>query len=951
MKNKFLITGFFIVNFSFNNIAQSTLFTLLPYDSTGINFYNQIADTRMMNVMSYEYFYNGGGVAIGDINNDGLADIYFSANTESCKLYLNQGNLKFKDITEQAGVSAAGGYHTGVVMVDINNDGWLDIYICQSVLQLEHRKNILFENNKNGTFTDKATDYGIADKGFSTQAYFNDSDNDGDLDLLVLNHPYKIQYAKSVHLAYNAQGKLEAVKDSIVAEESNQFYENINGKFINKTSEAGLETHSFGLSAVFQDFNNDGLADIYQANDYTKPDYLFINKGNNKFVNEFSKFFGHSPYFSMGTEYADLNNDGLSDLIAVDMLPEGNERQKQLKGGYNYDEFDKLVKYGFGYQYVKNVVQLNNGNGTYSDISYYSGMAFSDWSWAVLAADFDIDGLKDVYITNGYMRDATDMDFIKFKADSLFKELYKAKSDSDVVKIVAQTPQTKVLNCYFKNNDSLNFKREIKKSGLTHFAWSHGAAYGDLDNDGDLEIIVNNTNDYAFIYKNNSIENKLGNSMRIQLNGDIKNPMGIGTKIVCETNSGTAQTLIFNPMKGYLSSHDKKIIIGIGNNTSANLTFTWPNGKIQKLFNALPNQLININYSQATDTESAPIKFDPLFIDVTNSTLINYHYTENQHIDFKLEPLLPHRFSQLGPCISVADFNADQLDDFFVGGAKDFSATIYFQNSNHTFSESKQLIFQQHKIYEDGASAVTDFDHDGDNDLIVASGGNEYPGAADKYPLRLYLNDGKGNFSNSKLSSKFFLSASSIAVSDFNKDGNTDIFVGGRIIPGHYGLIPESYLLSIINDSLVNINISTVLSKIGMVSTAIWSDINKDSWLDLVLTGEWMPIVIFYNIKGVLSKSPQIIENSNGWWNKIIGSDIDMDGDMDLIAGNLGTNTRYRGTINNPVTMVAGDFDNNKSTDCMISTFVKGKSYPIAIRDDVLEQMPYLRKKYLRYKD
>lgn len=951
IKKSYLIISFFILKITLQAVAQDKLFKLLPADSTGVDFVNIINDTKVLNVISYEYYYNGGGVAVGDVNNDGLTDIYFTSNVGDCKLYLNQGNLKFKDVTNVAGVNGNGGYKTGVVMVDINNDGWMDIYLCKSVAkEPSQRKNILYINNKNGTFTDKATEYGIDCEGISTQAAFNDMDGDGDLDLVVLNHPYNLDFAKTIHLTYDKNKKLVAVKDSITPFESNYYYENVNGHFIDKTKTSGIASHAFGLSLILQDFNNDGLTDIYQANDYLQPDYLFINKGNNKFVNEFDKYFKHCSYSSMGSDYADINNDGYSDLITVDMLPIGNQRQKQLRRGNNYDEFEKVVKYGFGYQYVKNVVQLNNGNNTYSDISYYTGMAFSDWSWGVLINDFDNDGLKDVYIANGYMRDITDMDYSKYYMDSIKKEMIKTKTDGDVVKLLSLIPSVKVQKSYFKNYGNLNFKRESKESGLEQLAWSFGAAYADLDNDGDLEIIVNNTNDNAFIYKNNTIENGLGNYISIKLNGSEKNRNGIGTKIECVTADGLKTTTVFNPMKGYLSCNDEKTIIGTGKNQTANLTITWPDGKQQLLNNVASGKLYSINYSDAVKNNSISISDSKWFEDITAKSKINYQQTENEYIDFKLEPLLPQRFSQLGPCIAVGDMNGDKRDDFFVAGAKDKSAALFFQNADGTFTLSKQPAFEKDKMYEDGAATLIDIDNDGDNDLIVTCGGNDYPNNDSKYPVRSYINDGLGNFKSGTANNNFFTSANCIAVNDFDKDGSSEIFVGGRVVPGHYGLTPKSYLFKHNKDSLIDITDNIKLSTIGMVTSAIWCDVNNDGWSDLVLAGEWMPITIFLNHSGKLDNEPTTIDSSNGWWNCIINVDVDNDGDQDIIGGNLGMNTRYRGTTDKPVSMVVSDFDKNGSTDCMISVYIKDKSYPIAIRDYVLDQMPYLRKKYLRYK-
>ncbi len=949
--NKFTLLLISFIFSCVNLFSQEKLFKLLPPDSTGVDFINIVKDTKHLNVISYEYYYNGSGVAIGDINNDGLPDLFFTSNVFENRLYLNQGNLKFKDISKKAGIGGSGFYHTGVVMVDINNDGWMDIYVCQSVAA-EHalRKNVLYVNNHDGTFTDRAAEYGIADEGYSTQAAFNDMDGDGDLDLLVLNHPFNLDFAKTVHLAYNSKRILEAVKDPPTVYESDRYYENVNGKFIDRTVSAGLETRAFGLSTILQDFNNDGKPDIYQANDYLEPDYLFINKGGNKFVNEFDKFFKHCSYSSMGSDYADLNNDGLSDLITVDMLPEINQRQKQLRRGNNYDEFEKFVKYGYGHQYVKNVLQLNNGNGSYSDVSYFTGMAFTDWSWAVLINDFDNDGFKDVYINNGYMRDITDMDYSKFYMDSIKKELIKAKSDTDVVNLLSLIPSVKVQKYYFKNYGGLNFKKESKEAGMNQFGWSFGAAYGDLDNDGDLDVVVCNNNDYAFIYKNNTADSKVTNSLRIQLAGPPQNINGIGAKIETVTADSLKTMCVFNPMKGYLSSHDKTTIIGIGKNKSADVTVAWPDGKKQNLKNVSSGQLKIISYKEAAAVQhnADPVKL--LFSDITNRTKIDYIYNENEYIDFKLEPLLPHRFSQFGPCLAVADFNGDKRQDVFIGGAKGFSAKMYFQNSDETFSLVNESAFEADKMFEDGAVAVLDLDRDGDNDLIVTSGGNEYPNQATSYPIRFYLNGGSGVFKRDEFPNNNFLTSSNvIAIDDYNKDGKDDIFIGGRVVPGHYGLIPQSILLNRKSDSLINVA-GPKLNKIGMVTSAVWVDIDNDGWDDLVLAGEWMAITFFLNINGTLSDEPLIIPNTFGWWSKLVIADLNNDGYKDIICGNLGMNTRYRGTVDKPVSMVVSDFDNNGSTDCLISVFVKDKSYPIAIRDYVLDQMPYLRKKYLRYK-
>ncbi len=936
---------------SFGLSAQNQLFSLVSPDSSGVKFSNIIKDDKEINILEYPYFYNGAGVSLGDINNDGLPDIYFTSNRYECKLYLNKGNLKFEDVTKKAGVGGfPGALVTGVVMVDINNDGWMDIYLCRSASkEPEMRRNILYVNNKNGTFTNRAKEYGVDDDGYGTCGYFNDLDGDGDLDLFVVNHPYNFVENAGIHLTYDSSGFLVASKDTSLRGESSRYYENINGKFVDKTYEAGLRTRTFGLSALLQDFNGDGKTDIYLANDLLEPDYLFVNKGNGKFVNEFDKHFRHGSYFSMGTDYADLNNDGHSDLIVTDMLPDDNRRRKQLQMPSNYDVFDKQVKYGFGYQYLKNVVQVNNGNSQYSDLSYFTGMAFSDWSWAVLINDFDLDGLKDVYIANGMPRDIHDMDYVRFKMDSVNKALVNTINSNEIHQLLSAIPKVRIQKHYYRNYGNFQFKRENKEAGLEQFAWSFGAAYGDLDGDGDLEIVVNNINDNAFIYKNNTVESQLGNSIQILLKGPKNNLNGIGTKIQIITADGIKTTTIVNPMKGYLSSHDKKQVIGIGKNSEAKMVIIWPDGKQQRIGIVKPGRIIEILYSESIKMAKTPDKKKTLFEDLTSKFRLNHFYKENEYIDFKLEPLLPHRFSQFGPCLAVGDFNGDKLEDLFVGGAKDQSAAIYFQNADTSFSASKQTVFEADKSFEDGAAAVVDIDKDGDNDLIVTSGGNEYPNQPAKYPVRIYLNDGKGNFGVSTYSGKFFTSANTIAIADIDKDGTPEIFVGGRVVPGHYGRIPKSYILTIKGDSLQEIQVSSAISYAGMVTSAVWADLNNDGWMDLTVAGEWMPVSIFYNDKGVLRNQAFTMENSHGWWNKIVAADVNKDGKTDLIAGNMGLNSRYQGNKEKPISMVVSDFDNNGSTDCMISLFMRDKSYPIGIRDNVLDQMPYLRKKFLRY--
>ncbi len=936
----------------YGHITAQSLFTLIPSNASGIKFQNVISETKEVNILNYEYLYNGGGVAIGDINNDGLSDIYFSGNMVPNKLFLNKGNLQFQDITTSSGTSAEKGFNTGVSMVDINQDGYLDIYVCRSASKTpESRKNLLFINNKNNTFTESAKKYGIDDASFSTQAYFFDMDLDKDLDLVLINHPSDIGSANDIHVGYNKQGVLAAKENTEREFVSYRYYENNNGKFIDKTIKAGLGTHAFGLSAIIADFNKDGYPDIYACNDYVQPDYLFINNKNGTFTERAKEYFQHFSMSSMGSDYADINNDGLPDLMTVDMLAPELNRIKRLKGPDPYDIFYSRVKYGFGHQYVKNVLQLNNGNGSYSDISYLAGVALTDWSWAPLIADFDNDGNKDIYITNGFLRDLTDMDYAKFKSDSLRKAITKMSSDNDAVKALGDIPTIKRANFFFRNNGNLTFSNLSNGAGMQQPLWSNGAAYADLDNDGDLEIIVNNIFDDASIYKNNSVENKLGNYVRFTFTTNTSK--ALGANIALSTTDGSKQFLHFMPTKGFLSNHEQALHFGIGKNATAKATITWLDGRVEVIDNVIANTSIVCNYENAKVAPPVTPVNRKLFKDITKSTKLNYTPVESDYIDFKQEPLLPHTFSRLGPALAVGDMDGNGTDDFFVGGSLGQAAKLFLQNTSGSFSLKNSSVIDADKAFEDVNALCVDIDLDKDLDLIVISGGNEILGSLDKYPVRLYINDGKGNFSKSDAISNINTSAKALAVSDYDKDGDLDLFVGGYIIPGHYGLFPNSYLLQNNNGKFTDITMQyPSLQKIGMLTDAKWADINKDGFDDLIVVGEWMAPTIFMNEEGKLNSAPKTIPNASGWWNTLEVRDADNDGDIDLLAGNLGVNSRYRCDASHPLMMHVSDFDNNGSTDCVISIYQDGsldKARPIAFRDNMLDQMVFLKKKFLRY--
>jgi hypothetical protein len=927
-----------------NQLLYSQLFNALSNTETGIDFVNYIQETKQLNITTYEYLFNGAGVAIGDINNDGLLDVYFSATMTPNKLFLNQGNLKFKDITKEAGVDGGVGFKTGVTMVDINNDGWMDIYVCKSAIPSPaYRVNSLYVNNKNGTFTERAKEYGLADSSYSTQAYFYDMDKDGDLDMYLLNHPYKISDAKLIFLERNAQGKLEYVKNKETQYVSDRYYENVNGKYVDKTKQAGLLNYSFGLSAIISDFNQDGFPDIYVCNDYVQPDNLYINNKNGTYSDNLDEYFSHLSYNSMGSDYADVNNDGYADLLVLDMLPETNFRQKQMKQAQNYDQYNKMITYGLKSQYVKNVLQLNNHQKKYSDIAFYAGLAFTDWSWAPLIADFDNDGYKDIYITNGLMRDVTDMDYAKFEIDSLHKELNKLNPNDIASDIFSIIPSQKISNYFFKNQHSLVFKNATVESGLNIPSWSNGAAYADLDNDGDLDIVVNNINDQAFLFRNNSSTNSQSNFIRFECKQ-------LGTKIEITTPDANIQTQEYMPTKGYLSCHEPFIHFGIGQNTSCTAKIVYPNQQVQTITINDVNKIIKVK-SEGTLSSNINKTATKYFKDITSSTGIKFTQKENEYIDYKLEPLLPKRLSQLGPSVTVGDINGDKLEDFIVGGAAGFEAVIFIQEAMGKFSTKNCNTFSIDKKYEDIGAKLVDIDNDGDLDLIVATGGNEFPNQKEMYPIRLYINDGKGNFSRAskEIFPEIYTSAKAIAVGDINKDGDMDIFIGGRTVPGHYGLLPESYLLKNEHGKFTIDNANTELNKAGMITDAVWFDYDGDSWDDLVIVGEWMPITIFKNTNGNIQSKPTTVSNTNGWWSSIHIEDINKDGKKDIVYGNYGLNTRYKCSESEPMTMYVSDFDKNGSTDCIINVYNLGISYPIAVRDNVLDQMVFLKKKYLRY--
>ncbi|HHP7240116.1 MAG TPA: VCBS repeat-containing protein [Cyclobacteriaceae bacterium] len=916
------------------------LFSFLSPESTGVSFVNKIQDNEFVNILTYEYFYNGGGVAAGDINNDGLIDLYFTANQGKNKLYLNQGDLKFKDITKSAGVESPQGWKTGVTMADVNGDELLDIYVCKSgKYDPENRKNVLYINNGDLTFTEKAADYGLDDQAYSTQALFFDYDNDNDLDLYLLNHSIRLFLGE---LAMD----LKKQQDPYAGD---KIFENQNGSFIDISSKAKLSQNplGYGLGIAAGDINNDGWTDLYVCNDYVEPDYIYLNNKDGTFKNITKSATRHTSNFSMGVDINDMNNDGLQDIMVLDMVAEDNYRQKTNMRPMNPEEFYMAVENGFHYQYMFNSLQLNNGNNTFSEIAQLAGISNTDWSWAPLFADLDNDGWKDIFVTNGFRKEFSNKDFVNYRKQLTKKAIKKGKEVrlEAMRKLLDQLPVNKISNYVFKNNKDLTFSKMVGKWGFDQPSHSNGATFADLDNDGDLEVIINNIDHPAFIYENNS---ESGNYLQVQFNGPKYNTSGIGAKITIQTDEATQHYQHFLT-RGYQSSMSDRIHVGLGEyNEVDELIVQWPDGSIQKLENVEGNKILKLNHKDASKAETPYYTEDLLFADATQQLKVKHKHIENNFDDFQREVLLPHKMSQFGPALAVADVNGDGKDDFYVGGAMNFPGALYLQG-NSGFQKKNTPILLDHKKYEDIGATFLDYDLDGDQDLFVTSGGNEYNAGYENLQDRLYKNDGKGNFSSAQAALPELSESSGVVVSDdYDQDGDPDIFVGGRQVPGKYPYPATSYLL--VNDDN-KFSIAQPFENLGMVTDAVWSDADQDGWKDLLIVGEWMPLTIFQNNSGHLNNITNSMQTEEwtGWWYNITASDIDNDGDDDYLLGNLGKNYKYKASPEEPFQVFSDDFDNNGQNDIVLGYYNDGTLYPLRGRQCSSEQMPVIAKKFPDY--
>ena len=932
-------------------------FSLVDPATSGVQFSNLITETYDYNILNFEYLYNGGGAAIGDINNDGLPDLYFTGTLVPNKLYLNKGNMQFEDITDAAGVAAKVGFKTGVTMVDINNDGFLDIYVCRTSKEDDGKKdNLLYINNKNNTFSESAAKYGLQDNSNSNHANFFDYDLDGDLDLYLLNHRLGFKEAVRMNLQQNPDGSIVRITDPQTPFESDRLYRNDgNGKFTEVTEKAGLTNSAFGLSATVSDLNQDGYPDIFVANDYIEPDYVYINNGDGTFTDRYFDYLRHSSQNSMGCDIADFNNDGLVDIVVLDMIAEDPFRYKELMNVMQLERYNQLVKYGYGHQAGRNMLQINNGNGTFSDIGQMAGVAATDWSWGALFADFDNDGYKDLYIGNGYKRDVTNLDYMTYTRDSIERSggLTKRRFP-DINDFLKMIPATPLRNYMFHNKGDLTFENLSEGWGLPEKSFSNGSAYGDLDGDGDIDLIVNNISDPAFIYENKSNGISGSNYLQVSLKGPKANSMGVGTKITVSYDD-QIQFQEINPTRGFFSSSHHVAHFGLGKK-SDNITveITWPDGKGEILANTTANQKLSFDYSNAKKLDQPIIKkAAPLFAESAKKLGIDYSHKENEYEDFNRERLLPHQLSKFGPQLAVGDVNGDGLEDFYVGGAMQSAGALFLQNQNAQFSKASNATWEADKQYEDVDAVFFDADGDGDLDLYIVSGGAAANPGSNIFQDRLYLNDGKATFSKATSLPKFASSGACVSAMDYDSDGDLDIFVGGRLTPGAYPSAPQSHLLQ--NDkgqfTDVTAQVAPELQNAGMLSDLVWTDLDGDQKAELVVVGEWMPVSVYqYDGKKFNNATKKFgLQNQKGWWNCVHANDFDGDGDIDLAVGNLGSNTRMKASASAPLALFAKDFDNNNQLDPIMAYSHNGNFYPFAGRDAMAKQVPKTKKKFPRY--
>lgn len=930
-----------------NDVPENPLFKAVSSENTGITFSNTVTPEQDFNIFNYRNFYNGGGVAVGDINNDGLVDLYFTANQGPNKLYLNEGDFRFRDITESAGVAGTRPWTTGVTMADVNGDGLLDIYVLNSAdLKGNNRRNELFINQGDNTFIEEAEKYNLDINAFSVHASFFDYDQDGDLDCYLVNNSFKGTGA-------NMRQLLQQSRDGVDEFGGDKLLRNDDGVFTDVSQQAGIYQGEigFGLGAIVGDVNKDYRPDIYVSNDFWERDYLYINQGDGSFSEELVKRTSHVSQSSMGSDMGDINNDGRMDIFTTDMLPTDAARIKTMTVFDDYHVEDMDYHDSFHYQYVQNTLQLNNRNGTFSEIGFLSGVAATDWSWGALMFDFSNNGWNDIFVSNGIYKDVTDKDFRNFIQDkSNIARIVREKGEFNVLDFLERLPSQKIKNAAFTNNKDKTFTNRPDSLGFYEPTFSNGAAYGDLDNDGDLDLVVNNLNSEASVYRNETDKYHGNHYLNVKFKGEGQNPFGLGAHVTLFVD-GKQQVAENITSRSFQSAVPAKLHFGLGKSTRVDsLLVIWPDHRVEIQENVKADQTITLEQASASQKYEAPPEenIDPIIKDVTGQTITSdISHVEDNYIDFEDNRLLPHMLSNRGPDLEVGDINGDGLEDLYVGSSAKGTDKLFFQKENGTLGPYINSAIIRDGTHETTASELVDLDTDGDLDLVVGNGGNQVELSSLHNRLRAYENDGKGNFiSISKQMPRIRVDASTIQAADFDGDQDMDLFVGARVIPKEYGADPRSFLLENNGDGKLTDVTPDELKQAGMITEAIWTDYDADGDKDLMVVGEWMPIMFFNNNEGQI-EFDYSLKDSRGWWSALKEVDLDNDGDMDYVLGNWGLNSKFQATPERPVTMYVNDFNNKGNSEFIITTYQPGDdtAYPFPTYDDLMKEMPFLKER------